>query len=97
MKREQRRRSTIDALNWLNLAGWDDAKIAKVIYSTKNRRGDELIANIRNGSVMRDTVFRRLMLLVQDVNSSQIDIIAETVETPSRWRRFTGWIRSLLS
>ena len=97
MKREQRRRSTIDALDWLNLAGWDDAKIAKVIYSTKNRRGGELIANIRKGSMMRDIVFRRLMLLVQDVNSSQIDIIAETNAAPSGWQRFTRWIGSLLS
>jgi len=97
MNKEQRRRSTIDALNWLNLAGWDDAKIANVIYSTKTAKRHQIIANIRNGSVMRDTVFRRLMLLVQDVNSSQIDIIAETVETPSAWRRFTAWIRSLLS
>jgi DNA-binding CsgD family transcriptional regulator len=97
MNKEQRRRSTIDALNWLNLAGWDDAKIANVIYSIKTNDRHLILANIRNGSVMRDTVFRRLMLLVQDVNSSQMDIIAETTAAPSGWQRFTRWIGSLLS
>jgi len=95
MNKEQRIRATIDAMNWLNLAGWDDAKISKALYKGTGRA--DYIQRLRNGSVMRDRVFRRLMLLVQDVNVSQIATITTTETTPTRWQRFTAWIRSLLS
>jgi len=91
---EQRRQATADALNWLNRRGWDDRRIAKRIYLARNGKQTENIANIRNGAVMRERVFERLMSLVEEVKGNRPEMIANCKVTLSLWQRFKQWIAS---
>ncbi|MFZ9272055.1 MAG: hypothetical protein ACO24B_01425 [Ilumatobacteraceae bacterium] len=97
----QKKKTTIEALDWLNANGWDDRKIAKSIYSVNNKKGKQQIEAVRHvsGCMLRDKTFNKLMMLVTIVQSSQRMTQAFQIEEerPSLWQRFTGWLRSLLS
>ena len=99
MNKEQKRKTTIEALDWLNANGWDDRRIAKSIYSTTNKKAKRQLQAIRDGWTLRDATFNKLMMLVTIVQSSQRMTQAFQIkeERPSLWRRFTGWLKSLLS
>jgi excisionase family DNA binding protein len=71
----KQRQATIAALDSLNLAGWTDEMISETIYSKRSNDRKRYIKNVRNGALMTEKVFNRLVSLAESVcnGSAQVN------------------------